>query len=125
MLSADFLQFVVTMPCRTPVRPPEVRHKSFLFNLPDLPHGVTLIFWILACLVALSVRTALVSGFCSSGQDFVSPCFQLIPHDTHLGVHYAVGYEYLRCGLPPLRLVPCSAHKKKKPFSLLFCVHFE
>ncbi|MDR2266345.1 MAG: hypothetical protein LBE09_01995, partial [Christensenellaceae bacterium] len=46
--------------------------------------------------------------------------FQLIPHDTHLGVHYAVGYEYLRCGLPPLRLVPCSAHKKKRENIALF-----
>ena len=105
MASADFLRLTFFNYGLSAVsaRPPEVRHHSFLFNLPDLLHGVTLIFWTLACVAALSVRTALVSGSCSSGQDFAIPFLQLTHHYAHLGVRYAVGYEYPRCGLSPLK----------------------
>ena len=56
-------------------------------------------------LVALPSYTALVSDSCSTGQDFA-----ITPRGAHLGRRYAVGYEYLRSGLPPVRFMPCSAH---------------
>jgi len=126
MTSADFLRLTVfdyagLFRCIS-ARPPEVRHKSFLFYPPDLLHKVTLIFWALTCCVALPSHTASVSDSCSSGQDFATPFLQLISHDMHLGLRYAVGYEYLRSGLPPVRFMPCSAHTKKGELRLSLCV---
>lgn len=51
-------------------RPHRVSRLTFLIYSLDLLHKVTYIFWTLACLVALSSYTALVSGFCTSSHDF-------------------------------------------------------
>jgi len=79
MASADFLRLTVfdyagLFLCIS-ARPPEVRHKSFLFYPPNLPPGVTLIFRTLTPLAASSTQTAFLLGSCSSGQDFAIPFF--------------------------------------------------
>ena len=51
-------------------RPHRVSRLTFLIYSLDLLHKVTYIFWTLACLVALSSYTALVSSFCTSSLDF-------------------------------------------------------
>ena len=51
-------------------RPHRVSRLTFLIYSLDLLHKVTYIFWTLACLVALSSYTALVSSFCTSSHDF-------------------------------------------------------
>ena len=51
-------------------RPHRVSCLTFLIYSLDLLHKVTYIFWTLACLVALSSYTALVSSFCTSSHDF-------------------------------------------------------
>ena len=74
-------------------KPPEVRHLTFLFSPPNLLHKVTHIFWTLACLVALSTYTALISGFCSSGQDFVPHFLQF--HLTMDSLCFPNGWRYV------------------------------
>ena len=51
-------------------RPHRVSRLTFLIYSLDLLHKVTYIFWTLACLVALSSYTALVSSSCTSSHDF-------------------------------------------------------
>ena len=54
----------------TSTRPHRVSRLTFLIYSLDLLHKVTYIFWTLACLVALSSYTALVSSSCTSSHDF-------------------------------------------------------
>src|SRR5699024_5101788 len=92
MVSADlsrltsFVQFALYGPPELSVRPPRVRHLSFLFYSSDLLYRVTHIFWILTCYVVLSVCKALVSDFCSSSQDFGTRFLWLLPHGKHLAL---------------------------------------
>lgn len=106
-------------------RPHRVSRLTFLIYSLDLLHKVTYIFWTLACLVALSSYTALVSSFCTSSHDF----------DTHF-LHFHLTMDslcfsmWLAISTPTTdfhRLAKrhaCRTRKSESEFSnsLFFCI---
>src|SRR5699024_7832918 len=92
MVSADFSrltffdQFSLSGTPELSVRPPRVRHLSFLFYSSLLLYRATHIFWCLARYLVLSVCKALVSDFCSSSQDCGTRFLWLLPHGKHLAL---------------------------------------
>ena len=79
MTSADFLQLTIFDYEKNffiSARPHRISRLTFLFYSPNLLCKVTCIFWAFDCLVPLPSYIALVLGFCSSSQDFISHFLQ-------------------------------------------------